>query len=197
MLWLRLFLPFAGAYFLSYLYRTANAVIGPVLSDELTLGAGDLGLLTSACFLAFAAAQHAAGHAARPFPGTPGGVGAPPDRRRRCRHLRHGPGNLRAGRRARTDRPRRIRLPDGRVQGFFAELSGRATGFADRLDHDSGRTRSAGGDGTAGSGTATDRLAGDIHRPRRADVGRRRLAVRQCPGRAGDRPAGKPRDTVG
>jgi len=57
MLWLRLFLPFAGAYFLSYLYRTANAVIGPVLADELKLGAGDLGLLTSAYFLTFAAAQ--------------------------------------------------------------------------------------------------------------------------------------------
>jgi len=57
MLWFRLFLPFAGAYFLSYLYRTANAVIGPVLADELELGAGDLGLLTSAYFLTFAAAQ--------------------------------------------------------------------------------------------------------------------------------------------
>lgn len=57
MLWLKLFLPFAGAYFLSYLYRTANAVIGPVLTDELALGAGSLGLLTSAYFLAFAAAQ--------------------------------------------------------------------------------------------------------------------------------------------
>ena len=57
MLWLRLFLPFAGAYSLSYLYRTANAVIGPVLSTELALGAGSLGLLTSAYFLAFAAAQ--------------------------------------------------------------------------------------------------------------------------------------------
>ena len=57
LLWLKLFLPFAGAYFLSYLYRTANAVIGPVLTDELALGAGSLGLLTSAYFLAFAAAQ--------------------------------------------------------------------------------------------------------------------------------------------
>lgn len=56
-LWLRLFLPFAGAYFLSYLYRTANAVIGPALTDELALGAGSLGLLTSAFFLTFAAAQ--------------------------------------------------------------------------------------------------------------------------------------------
>lgn len=52
--WFRLFLPFAGAYFLSYLYRTANAVVGPALSDELALGAGSLGLLTSAYFLAFA-----------------------------------------------------------------------------------------------------------------------------------------------
>jgi MFS family permease len=57
MLWLKLFLPFAGAYFLSYLYRTANAVIGPVLTAELALGAGSLGLLTSAYFLSFAAAQ--------------------------------------------------------------------------------------------------------------------------------------------
>ena len=57
MLWLKLFLPFAGAYFLSYLYRTANAVIGPVLSAELALGAAGLGLLTSAYFLSFAAAQ--------------------------------------------------------------------------------------------------------------------------------------------
>jgi predicted MFS family arabinose efflux permease len=55
--WLKLFLPFAGAYFLSYLYRTANAVIGPVLTQELSLGAGELGLLTSAYFLSFAAAQ--------------------------------------------------------------------------------------------------------------------------------------------
>jgi predicted MFS family arabinose efflux permease len=57
MLWIKLFLPFAGAYFLSYLYRTANAVIGPVLADELSLGAGSLGLLTSAYFLGFAVAQ--------------------------------------------------------------------------------------------------------------------------------------------
>lgn len=57
MLWIRLFLPFAGAYFLSYHFRTLNAVVGPVLSAELVLGAADLGLLTSAYFLAFGAAQ--------------------------------------------------------------------------------------------------------------------------------------------
>jgi len=57
MLWIRLFLPFAGAYFLSYHFRTANAVIGPVLREDLSLGAADLGLLTSAYFLAFGAAQ--------------------------------------------------------------------------------------------------------------------------------------------
>ena len=57
LLWIRLFVPFAGAYFLSYHFRTANAVVGPVLADELALGAADLGLLTSAYFLGFGATQ--------------------------------------------------------------------------------------------------------------------------------------------
>ncbi len=57
MSWLTLFLPFAGAYFLSYHFRTINAVIGPILSSELSLGAADLGLLTSTYFVAFGAAQ--------------------------------------------------------------------------------------------------------------------------------------------
>ena len=56
-LWLKLFLPFAAGYFLSYLYRTVNAVLGPVIARELTLGDNALGLLTSTYFLAFGAAQ--------------------------------------------------------------------------------------------------------------------------------------------
>jgi MFS family permease len=56
-LWIRLFLPFAAGYFLSYLYRTANAVIGPLLARDLGLGDNALGLLTSTYFLAFGAAQ--------------------------------------------------------------------------------------------------------------------------------------------
>lgn len=55
--WTRAVLPFAGAYFLSYLFRTANGVIGPVLRDELSLSAGAVGLLTAAYFLAFGLAQ--------------------------------------------------------------------------------------------------------------------------------------------
>ncbi len=51
------FLPFAGGYFLSYLFRSVNAVIAPQLVDDLGLGAGDLGLLTAAYFFAFAAFQ--------------------------------------------------------------------------------------------------------------------------------------------
>lgn len=57
MLWLKLFLPFAAGYFLSYLYRTVNAVIGPVLARELALPDNALGLLTSTYFLAFGLAQ--------------------------------------------------------------------------------------------------------------------------------------------
>lgn len=55
--WLRLFLPFAVGYYLSYLLRNANAVIAPVLTSELNLSAADLGLLTSAYFVAFGAFQ--------------------------------------------------------------------------------------------------------------------------------------------
>ncbi len=55
--WLRIFLPFAAGYFLSYLLRNANAVIAPELARTLGLGAADLGLLTSAYLLAFGAFQ--------------------------------------------------------------------------------------------------------------------------------------------
>lgn len=54
---LRVFLPFASGYFLSYLYRTVNAVIAPDLIVSLDLDASDLGLLTSAYFLTFALFQ--------------------------------------------------------------------------------------------------------------------------------------------
>lgn len=53
----RVFIPFAFGYFLSYLYRVVNAVIAPDLVSELGLGPSDLGLLTSAYFLTFAAFQ--------------------------------------------------------------------------------------------------------------------------------------------
>jgi len=59
--WTRLFLivvaPFSAGYFLSQLYRSVNAVLAPRLVAELGLSAADLGLLTSAYFLAFAAGQ--------------------------------------------------------------------------------------------------------------------------------------------
>ena len=54
---LRVFIPFALGYFLSYLLRVVNAVIAPDLVRDLGLSAADLGLLTSTNFLAFAAFQ--------------------------------------------------------------------------------------------------------------------------------------------
>ena len=54
---LTVFLPFAGGYFLSYFSRSVNALIAPPLISEIGLTAGDLGFLTSASFLAFAAIQ--------------------------------------------------------------------------------------------------------------------------------------------
>jgi MFS family permease len=53
----RVYLPFALAYFLSYLFRTVNAALSPNLTAELKLDAADLGLLTGTYFVAFALSQ--------------------------------------------------------------------------------------------------------------------------------------------
>ncbi|MBR1256381.1 MFS transporter [Bradyrhizobium sp. AUGA SZCCT0240] len=53
----RVFLPFAAGYYLSYLFRSINALISGHLISETGLGTADLGLLTSVYFLVFAAAQ--------------------------------------------------------------------------------------------------------------------------------------------
>ena len=54
---LRLLLPFAAGYFLSFLLRNLNAVISPELTHEVGLSSSDLGLLTSAYFFTFALFQ--------------------------------------------------------------------------------------------------------------------------------------------
>ena len=54
---LRVFLPFAAGYFLSYLYRVVNAVIAPDLVADLGIGPSALGLLTATYFISFASAQ--------------------------------------------------------------------------------------------------------------------------------------------
>lgn len=51
------FLPFAAGYFISFIFRTINAVAGPDIVAELDLDAARLGLLTGAYFLAFAVMQ--------------------------------------------------------------------------------------------------------------------------------------------
>jgi MFS family permease len=51
------FCPFAAGYYLSYFYRYVNAVIAKDLVRDFSLAPSDLGLLTSAYFLSFAAAQ--------------------------------------------------------------------------------------------------------------------------------------------
>ncbi len=50
-------LPFAAGYYLSYLFRSINALIAGDLTAELGLTAADLGLLTSVYFMIFAAVQ--------------------------------------------------------------------------------------------------------------------------------------------
>lgn len=57
MLAFRVLLPFAGGYFLSYLYRTVNAVLAPHIAADIVLDAGALGLMTGMYLLAFGSVQ--------------------------------------------------------------------------------------------------------------------------------------------
>ncbi len=50
-------LPFAAGYYLSYVFRTINALISGLLATEFGLSAADLGLLTAVLFLTFGAVQ--------------------------------------------------------------------------------------------------------------------------------------------
>lgn len=50
-------LPFAAGYYLSYLYRTINALISGTLVSEFGLSAADLGVLTAVLFLTFGTLQ--------------------------------------------------------------------------------------------------------------------------------------------
>lgn len=54
---LLVFLPFGCGYYLSYLFRTLNAVISENLTTELGIGPANLGLLTSIYLIAFASSQ--------------------------------------------------------------------------------------------------------------------------------------------
>jgi MFS family permease len=46
-----------AGYFISFLYRSVNAIIGPEIARELGLGSAGLGLLTGIYFFAFAVFQ--------------------------------------------------------------------------------------------------------------------------------------------
>lgn len=56
-----IFLCFAAAYFLSYSLRSVNATLAPYLTEDLSLTAADLGWLSSAYFISFAALQYPLG----------------------------------------------------------------------------------------------------------------------------------------
>ncbi len=57
MLILTVLVPFGVGYYMSYLFRTVNAIISPQLVSDVGLTAADLGLMTSVYFITFAATQ--------------------------------------------------------------------------------------------------------------------------------------------
>lgn len=56
-LFMTVLLPFGIGYYMSYLFRTVNAIISPQLVADVGLTPGDLGLMTSAYFFTFALVQ--------------------------------------------------------------------------------------------------------------------------------------------
>jgi MFS family permease len=54
---LTVFLPFASGYYMSYFFRSVNAIIAPDLKAEFDLVGGGLGLMTAAYLITFAAFQ--------------------------------------------------------------------------------------------------------------------------------------------
>ena len=54
---IKLILPFALGYLVSYLFRIVNAVAAPAILQDIDLSASQLGLISSAYFIAFAAFQ--------------------------------------------------------------------------------------------------------------------------------------------
>jgi len=54
---LKVFLPFAAGYFISYVYRVVNAVIATDLVNDIAVGPSALGLLTATYFISFASFQ--------------------------------------------------------------------------------------------------------------------------------------------
>ena len=54
---IRIFLSFACAYFISYAFRSINAVIAPELINDLHISNSELGLLSAAYFVGFGATQ--------------------------------------------------------------------------------------------------------------------------------------------
>ena len=54
---MRLFIPFALAFFMSCILRTINSVLSPTFIETFQMSASDLGIMTSAYFFSFAIAQ--------------------------------------------------------------------------------------------------------------------------------------------
>ena len=135
-------LPFAAGYYLSYLFRTINALIAGDLTAELGLSAADLGLLTSVYFLVFAAVQLPCGVLLDRY--------GPRTRLSSALLLLASVGSLvfaladglsGASGRPRADRPRRRLGLDGRLQGHRAVVPAGAHRARQRLVRHAGRAR--------------------------------------------------------
>jgi hypothetical protein len=119
----RVLLPFAAGYYLSYLFRTINALIAADLAAELDVSAAQLGFLTSIYFLVFASAQLPPRHLARPIRARNHSERSPIVRQRGCAAIRNGKQPFRSHRRSGLARLRGRLGADGRIQSHRALVS--------------------------------------------------------------------------
>ena len=162
-------LPFVSGYYLSYLYRSINALISEALVAEFALSPGNLGFLTATYFLAFAVDPAPPRRLARPLRSAPRPGRPAVHRGCWCCALCLRGWVCRPRHRPRAHRPRRRRRPDGRPQGHRAVVPGRAHRAGQRLVHHAGR---AGRRHRHGAGRDRARpcgLARRVRRPRRRD----------------------------
>ena len=188
-------LPFAAGYYLSYLFRSINALIAGDLTAELGLSAADLGLLTSVYFLLFAAAQLPFGVLLdRHGPGTIQSA-LLLIAWRRCPCVRTGGWPYRPHHRPRPDRPRRRPRPDVGLQGHRPLVPARTRCPRQRLAGHAGSARRRNSNRAGGAGRQPS--AGVACLPPRRLVGDGRApGPARRPGQQARPTGGEPRHAV-
>ena len=192
-----IFVAFWAAYLLSYLYRTINAVVSPELTRELATRARDARPAHQRVLRRVRRGSAARGRAARPLRAAPRRARAAGGRRSGRALFRVRRKHVGSCRRARVDRRRRRRLPDGSAQGDRRLGAAGTAGVVRRMGDDRRQRGRADGRHADRIRAPLRALANAVRGARARDVRRRRLdlVARSRHGEAGR--GARPRGAMG